>query len=88
MIRNCKFKFECEKRWSELLRIKGEPEVRYCTQCLQEVHFVDNAFELVLAMEKDWCVAIPRKLVVDARGVKRLNEPLLGSLVPAMFGRE
>ena len=88
MIRNCQVKFECDKKWSELLRVKGEPGVRYCTQCLQEVRFVDNAFDLVLAMENDWCVAIPSKLVVAARSVKRINEPLLGSLIPSMFGRE
>ena len=88
MIRNCQFKFECEKKWNELLRIKGEPKVRYCTQCLQEVHFVDDAFSLVLAMEMDWCVAIPRKLVVDSKNIKSINEPLMGSLVPSLFGRE
>lgn len=88
MIRNCQFKFECDKKWSDLLRIKGEPEVRYCTQCLKEVHFVDNAFDLVLAMERDLCVAIPSKLVVAAKGVKRMNEPMVGMLIPAMYGRE
>lgn len=88
MIRNCQFKFECEKKWSELLSIRGEPEVRYCTQCLQEVHFVDNAQDLVLAMEKDWCVAIPRTLVIETKAVKSINETLMGSLIPAILGRE
>lgn len=88
MIRNCQFKFECEKKWSELLRIRGESGVRYCTQCLQEVHFVDNWPDLVLAMKEDWCVAVPRTLVIEAKAVKSINEPLMGSLVPSMLGRE
>lgn len=86
MIRNCQFRFECEKKWSELLRVEGEQGIRFCTQCLQEVHFVDNAQDLVLAMEKDWCVAITRTLVIEAKAIKSMNEPLMGSLVPAIHG--
>ena len=88
MIRNCQFKFECDRKWGDLLQIRGEPGVRYCTQCLQEVHFVDNWPNLVLAMKEDWCVAIPRTLVIEAKAVKSINEPLMGSLVPVMHGRE
>ena len=80
MIRNCQFRFECDKKWSELLRIKDEPSVRYCTQCLQEVHFVDSWPDLVLALRNDWCVAIPRTMVIEAKMVKNINEPLMGSL--------
>lgn len=86
-IRNCKFKFECDKRWSDLEKLEGQPNVRFCTHCLKEVHFIDDAWELALAIDKDWCVAVTRRVAITAKGVKSLHEPLMGSLVPATHGR-
>lgn len=83
-IRNCKFKFECEKKWGELERIEGVKDLRFCSHCLKEVHYVDDGWDLVLAMEKDWCVAIPHTLVITAKGIKSLHEPLMGSLIPSI----
>lgn len=87
-IRNCQFKFECDKRWSDLKTLEGQTTVRFCTHCLKEVHYVDDAWDLALALDKDWCVAIARTLAITANSVKCMNEPLLGSLIPASFGRD
>lgn len=86
-IRNCQFKFECDKRWSELERVEGQDSIRFCTHCLKEVYYIDDAWDLVLALKKDWCVAVTKALAITANGVKSINEPLLGSLVPLMHGR-
>lgn len=87
-IRNCQFKFECSKKWGDLQTLEGQEKVRFCTHCLKEVHYIDDAWDLALALDKDWCVAITWTLAVMAKGVKNLNEPLLGSLVSAMHGRK
>lgn len=86
-IRNCQFKFECDKKWADLEKLKGEQNVRFCRHCLKEVHFIDDAWDLALALDKDWCVAIARTLAITAKGVKSLHEPLMGSIVPANHGR-
>ena len=87
-IRNCQFKFECDKRWSDLEKLDGQSSVRFCTHCLKEVHYINDAWDLALAMDNDWCVAVAGTLAITAKGVKSLNEPLMGSLVSAMHGRE
>lgn len=87
-IRNCKFKFMCKKRWNDLDKIEGIENIRFCSTCLKEVHFIDDAWDLALAMDNDWCVAVTRTLAITAKGIKSLNEPLLGSLVPANLGRD
>jgi len=87
-IRNCEFKFLCDKRWNDLDQIEGVEKVRFCAKCQTEVHFIDDAWDLALALDKDWCVAITRTLAITAKGFKSLNEPLLGSLVPANHGRK
>ncbi len=87
-IRNCQFKFECDKRWGDLQALEGQVSVRFCTYCLKEVHYIDDAWDLAVALDKDWCVAVTRTLAITAKGVKNLNEPLMGSLVSAMHGRK
>lgn len=79
-IRNCQFKFECDKKWLDLEKLEGPTNVRFCKHCLKEVHFIDDVWDLALALDNDWCVAIARTLAITAKGVKSLNEPLMGSL--------
>ena len=79
-IRNCQFKFECDKRWGDLEKLEGRPNVRYCSHCSKDVHYIDDAWDLALALDQDWCVAIAGTLAIAAKGVKNLNEPLIGSI--------
>ena len=39
---------------------------------------VENAWELVLAIEKNYCVAVPRTEAITAEAIKNRNKPLLG----------
>ena len=87
-IRNCQFKFECDKKWADLEKLESKQHVRFCTHCLKEVHYIDDAWDLALALDNDWCVAVARTLAITAKSVKSTNEPLLGSLIPASFGRD
>lgn len=80
-IRNCQLKFECDKKWADLQKLDGQPNVRFCTHCLKEVHYIDDAWDLALALDKDWCVAVTRTLAITAKGVKNLDEPLMGSII-------
>ncbi|MEN9880341.1 MAG: hypothetical protein RIQ55_987 [Pseudomonadota bacterium] len=87
-IRNCQLKFECNKKWNDLQALEGQQNVRFCTHCLKEVHYIDDAWDLALALDKDWCVAVTRTLAITAKAVKNLNEPLMGSLVSVNLGRK
>ena len=33
-IRNCQFKFECDKKWGDLQVLEGQENVRFCAHCL------------------------------------------------------
>ncbi|MGH1370466.1 MAG: hypothetical protein ACRBBW_00420 [Cellvibrionaceae bacterium] len=57
-IRNCNVKYKCFKRWSTLIAT-SEDSIRYCDHCDRGVHFCRTKDELMTAMEKDLCVAIP-----------------------------
>ena len=64
-IRNCAFKFKCEKQWEQLELLSAKNK-RFCKACKHEVHLVDTDEKLLLALRKNWCVAIPnRKLFGD-----------------------
>jgi Zn finger protein HypA/HybF involved in hydrogenase expression len=56
-IRNCSFKFRCEKTWNELEKGK-DPKIRYCKNCKEDVYYVRTDKELRSAIEHDFCVAI------------------------------
>jgi hypothetical protein len=56
-LRNCRFKFDCPKRWDGLERT-DKANVRYCDHCKEDVHFCDTTRELRDAIEKNLCVAI------------------------------
>ena len=77
-VRNCEFKFSCHQSW-EGLEIKSQDDaIRYCSECKKDVHIVENAWELVLAIENNYCVAVPRTEVITAKAIKNINKPLLG----------
>jgi len=59
-IRNCAFKFKCEKQWAEL-EVLAAKNKRFCNACKHEVHLVDTDEKLLAALKKNWCVAIPNK---------------------------
>ena len=59
-IRNCAFKFKCEKQWADL-EVLSAKNKRFCKGCKHEVHLVDTDEQLLVALKKNWCVAIPNK---------------------------
>lgn len=59
LIRNCTFKFKCEKKWESLEVIEDYYDRRYCNDCQKDVHLVENIFDLRKALEFDLCVAVP-----------------------------
>jgi len=56
-IRNCTFKFRCDKQWQDLERTE-DPKVRYCNSCEEEIHYVHTNKELRKAIEANQCVAL------------------------------
>lgn len=56
-IRNCAFKFRCEKKWQNLERTDN-PEIRYCGTCGEDIHYVHTNKELRKAIEANQCVAL------------------------------
>lgn len=65
LIRNCKFKTQCEQRW-EVMKLTDDEDVRFCEQCQESVHLCLDDDELGYAMQKNWCVAIFRSDDEDA----------------------
>lgn len=58
-IRNCRFKFKCTKKWSELTPTEISSQ-RFCSECEQMVFFCRNAEELEFEVRLNNCVAIER----------------------------
>jgi len=77
-VRNCEFKFSCHQNWEGLEQKAQEDTIRYCSECKKDVHMVENAWELVLAIEKNYCVAVPRTEAITAEAIINRNKPLLG----------
>jgi hypothetical protein len=50
---------------------------RYCPDCKENVHLVTSESSLFLAIEHNYCVAIPFEIT---NFKKMLNQPLLGSI--------
>lgn len=57
---------------------ESNDEIRHCSQCDKDVHKVDSAWDLVIAIEKNYCVAIPRTELITAKGIKNINKPSVG----------
>lgn len=82
-IRNCDFRFQCHQTWEGLSKLDGdEDSVRHCGECKKNVYLVESSFDLVLAMEQNLCVAVPRTMVIDAKAIKNKNKHSIGSVAP------
>jgi len=79
-IRNCDFRLLCHQHWENLEKKPSDEGIRYCSECKKDVHYVNSAWELVMAVEKDYCVAVPRTLVITAKAVIDKDKPLLGQV--------
>jgi len=79
LIRNCSWKFKCNRTWDSLLLAKPYTfeGTRYCPDCKENVRLVKNESSLFLAIEHNRCVAIPFE-ITNAK--KQLDKPILGSL--------
>ena len=58
-LRNCQFKFRCTQTW-EGLELLDEPEIKHCSICSKNVHFVKTDKELAGAIKLNYCVAIKK----------------------------
>ena len=59
-IDNCKFGYQCERRWSSLPQTSKEDKERYCSTCRRNVHYCENDEELAAAVRLGHCVAFDR----------------------------
>ena len=56
-LRNCQFAFRCPKTWDTLQQGESD-EVRYCTDCENNVYLCRTDGELAEAIQQNKCVAI------------------------------
>lgn len=54
----CEFRFQCDKQWRDLSEVKGEVDVRYCTDCTKPVFLCHTYAELAVHVAQAHCVAI------------------------------
>ncbi len=80
LIRNCEFKFKCEQQWDSLIPKDGVENLKYCSQCQKDVHLVKDPWELAIAIDKNYCVAVHRSMGIEARGVKNLGKISVGQI--------
>lgn len=82
LIRNCNFKFTCERTWDSLSELIDKPLaegiVRYCDKCLENVYLVRSADALLLHIELDHCVAVPVEITNMFSAHESLANPLVG----------
>lgn len=87
LIRNCKFKFKCSKKWEDL---EKSPKTRFdsprrCNDCHQLVWAADNEDQLASYILHNYCVAITPELLNRTIGdehrklIKSSSGRLLGS---------
>lgn len=79
-VRNCEFKFKCTQKWESLEPKEGAEDVKHCAQCQKDVHLVKDALELVIAIDKNYCVALSRIMGIEAREVKKIGKMSLGHI--------
>ena len=84
LVRNCKFRFQCSKRWEDLQE-SPTPTIRNCPDCKELVWLVDDEHSLAQLILNDFCVAISPDLydrtVVEQhrKTIKAGSGRLLGS---------
>lgn len=64
MIRNCPWGYSCTKEWADLSDTRDE-DIRFCTDCQKEVHWVDSREELAESVLLNRCVSF-RALLIDS----------------------
>jgi hypothetical protein len=69
-IRNCKFRFKCQKLWDDL-ELTDNSSIRFCRECQRDVVFCGTDSDLMRAITNDECVAV--NIPNSGR-----SEPLLG----------
>ena len=74
-IRNCEFRVECPKLWTELRETK-DVNVRFCNAVECPVHYCRTPAELQRAIIKNYCVAV--ELQTECRSTPRV---LLGDAI-------
>lgn len=74
-IRNCEFRFECPKIWTELQETKNE-KIRFCNCCNRSVHYCKTPVELQRAIINNYCVAVEIK-----KGREMPRQVLLGDAI-------
>jgi hypothetical protein len=79
-IRNCVFKYECDKNWEELENISSDKNIKFCSNCNRDVYMVNDSFELTILIKENKCVAIPRIEVIKAKALKNINKQNLGQI--------
>lgn len=65
VIRNCEFRFRCDRTWGSL-QATADEAVRYCAQCRHTVHYCRTPVELQAALVENRCVAVELHGAVDA----------------------
>lgn len=62
VIRNCPWGYKCDKQWLDLNETANS-NIRFCTDCQRDVHWVDNAEQLASAVADDLCVSFSTLLI-------------------------
>ena len=77
-IRNCEFKYKCEKTWGSLESLESYPKgIKYCSTCKRDVFLVETDLDLKKAVWSNHCVAIPLKMrisIIEESALKKLKE--------------
>lgn len=85
LIRNCEFKFKCDRQWDSLRKLPELGDsIRACDNCKKPVYFVKNEEELSYRICLNHCVAIDpalNRLVFDKDIIKKASRPLLGHVI-------
>lgn len=60
LLRNCKFKFQCDQRW-ETMQTTDDENVKFCEKCNETVHLCKNPWDLEIVIRENKCVALLEK---------------------------
>ena len=62
-IRNCHFRFRCHMEWDDL-KVTERDDIRFCSECSQNVYYCDDRFDLAREIANNRCVAVPVEFIV------------------------
>jgi hypothetical protein len=93
---NCKFEFQCDKRWDSLqIKEENPPSQRFCEVCTKDVYFVESSEELVFHINNRHCVAIPKELWgtshiqsknnINTKNQNLANKQIFSSMTPPLL---